>query len=276
MNWLQDIYPEVAMRLNLPLANSLIGRLLAFLRNRSLKAATANVVVGQQMRAQILSREPASECVYVIHNWTDDEATQPVSQFDNPLRHKWQLEDKFVIAYSGNLGRAHEFNTLLAASQRLKDHPSIVFVCVGAGYGFDQLRRSVGQGGLDGTFRFFPYQDRNMLKYSLGVADVHWISLKPELEGLIVPSKFYGVAAAGKPIIAISAENGEIARLITQHRCGLVIKPGDAEALAQAIMDLASDRKRVADMGRRARDMLELNFSRRHALERWQTLLQGI
>ena len=150
--------------------------------------------------AQIPSREAASDCVYVIHNWADDEAIRPVSQFDNPLRHKWQLENKFVVAYSGNLGRAHEFNTLLAASQRLKDHPSIVFVCVGAGYGLDQLRRSVEQRGLDRTFRFFPYQDRSMLKYSLGVADVHWISLKPELEGLIVPSKFYGVAAAGKQL----------------------------------------------------------------------------
>jgi colanic acid biosynthesis glycosyl transferase WcaI len=214
--------------------------------------------------------------VYVIHNWADDEAIQPVSQFDNPLRHKWQLEDKFVIAYSGNLGRAHEFNTLLAASQRLKDHPSLVFVCVGAGYGLDQLRRSVEQRGLDRTFRFFPYQDRSMLKYSLGVADVHWISLKPQLEGLIVPSKFYGVAAAGEPIIAISAEDGEIAQLINQHRCGLVIKPGDAEALAQAIVDLAVDRKRVADMGRRARDMLDLHFSRRHALESWRSLLEGL
>ena len=145
-----------------------------------------------------------------------------------------------MVGYSGNLGRAHEFNTLLAASQRLKDHPCIVFACVGGGYGFDELRRKVAQHGLNRIFQFFPYQDRSMLKYSLGAADVHWISLKPQLEELIVPSKFYGVAAAGRPVITISAENGEIAQLIHQHRCGIVVKPGDAETLAQAILSLAA------------------------------------
>jgi glycosyltransferase involved in cell wall biosynthesis len=276
VNWLQDIYPEVAIQLNVPLANSPVGRIISIVRNRSLKAAKANVVVGRQMMTQILSRGAAADRVYVIHNWADDEAIRPVSHIDNPFRHKWQLEDKFVVGYSGNLGRAHEFNTLLAASERLKDHSHILFACVGGGYGFDELRRKVAQQGLDRTFQFFSYQDRSMLKYSLGVADVHWISLKPQLEGLIVPSKFYGVAAAGKPIIAISAENGEIAQLINQHGCGIVIKPGDAEALAQAIVDLASDRKRVADMGRRARDMLEQHFSRRHALESWRALLEEL
>jgi glycosyltransferase involved in cell wall biosynthesis len=115
-----------------------------------------------------------------------------------------------------------------------------------------------------------------MLKYSLAVTDVHWISLRPQLEGLIVPSKFYGVAAAGKPIIIISAQNGEIAQLINKHCCGIVITPGDGEALAQAIVDFAGDRKRVADMGLRAREMLDSHFSPRHALESWCTLLQRL
>jgi glycosyltransferase involved in cell wall biosynthesis len=181
-----------------------------------------------------------------------------------------------VVGYSGNLGRAHEFDTVLAGSIKLKDHPRIVFACIGGGYGFDELRGKVEQHGLQRTFQFFPYQDRDMLKYSLGVADVHWISLKPQLEGLIFPSKFYGVAAAGKPIVAISAENGELARLVTQHRCGIVVKPGDINALVQRLSDLADDHKLVAEMGDRARAMLDLHFSRRHALESWRSVLQGL
>jgi colanic acid biosynthesis glycosyl transferase WcaI len=277
VNWLQDIYPEVAIRLNVPLVNSSIGRIFfSILRNRSLKAAKANVVVGQQMVAHVLFSNAASDRVHVIHNWTNDEAIRPVSQSDNPLRRKWQLEDKFVVGYSGNLGRAHDFDTVLAASKRLKNRLYIIFVCIGGGSGFDELRRTVEQQGLDRSFRFFPYQDHSILKYSLGVADVHWISLKPEVEGLIFPSKFYGAAAAGRPIIAISAENGELAQLINQHRCGVVIKPGNSEALAQTILELAGDRQRVADMGRRARDMLDLHFSRRQALESWRGLLAAL
>jgi hypothetical protein len=76
-----------------------------------------------------------------------------------------------------------------------------------------------------------------MLKYSLAAADVHWISLKPQLEGLIVPSKFYGVAAAGRAIVAIAAKNGEIAQLVEQNGCGVVVEPGDANGLAQILID---------------------------------------
>ena len=121
-----------------------------------------------------------------------------------------------------------------------------------------------------------PRQDRINLKHSLGVPDVHWISLKPAVEGMIVPSKFYGIAAAGRPTIAITARDGEIARLIQEHNCGLVIEPGQAEALAQTITHLSSDPRSLAAMGQRARAMLEANFSRRQALNRWRDVLDRV
>jgi colanic acid biosynthesis glycosyl transferase WcaI len=201
------------------------------LRDRSLQAAKANVVVGNQMATRILSRNMDLHRVHVIPNWVDDAEISPLPPSDNPLRRQWELEDKFVVGYSGNLGRPHEFNTILAASILLKDHPRIIFLCIGGGHSFDSLARSVEKFGLRRLFRFFPYQNQSLLKYSLGVADVHWISLKPQLEGLILPSKFYGIAAAGRPIIAITAKDGEIAELIEQHACGIIIAPGDAKAL---------------------------------------------
>jgi glycosyltransferase involved in cell wall biosynthesis len=275
VNWLQDIYPEVAMQLHVPFLRTPAGTIISILRDQSLKAAKANVVVGQQMATQVISRKIASNRVHVIPNWADDEEIQPVSQSENPLRYKWQLEEKFVVGYSGNLGRAHEFDTILAASRRLREHSRIVFLCIGGGRGFDDLRRCVERQHLQRTFRFFPYQSQSMLKHSLAVPDVHWISLKPQLEGLILPSKFYGVAAAGRPMIAISAKDGEIAQLIDQHDCGIVVEPGDSETLAHAILDLSTNRERIADMGHRARAMLEALFSRRQALKSWQTLLEG-
>jgi glycosyltransferase involved in cell wall biosynthesis len=108
------------------------------------------------MMAQIVPQQTEANRIYVIHNWADDEAIQPISHIDNQLRSKWRLEDNFVVGYSGNLGRAHEFNTLLAAAQRLKDHPRIVFVCIGGGHGFDELRRNIVQQGLVRSFKLFP------------------------------------------------------------------------------------------------------------------------
>ena len=120
---------------------------------------------------------------------------------------------------------------------------------------------------------FFPYQEQATLKYSLTVPDVHWLSLRPELEGYIFPSKFYGIAAAGRPIVALAADNGEMAGLIRKHDCGFAIDPSNAGRLALAIRDLATDPRRCADMGRRARAMLDANFTRAAALAQWRAVL---
>jgi colanic acid biosynthesis glycosyl transferase WcaI len=192
------------------------------------------------------------------------------------LRRKWGLENKFVVGYSGNLGRAHEFDTVLAASERLRHDPRIVFIFIGGGHRMDELERIVKSRHLDASFLLVPYQDRINLKHSLGVPDVHWISLKPAVEGMIVPSKFYGIAAAGRPTIAITAHDGEIARLIQEHSCGLVIEPGQADALAEAITRLSNDPQSLAAMGQRARAMLEAHFTHRQALDRWSDVFDRV
>ena len=115
-----------------------------------------------------------------------------------------------------------------------------------------------------------------MLPLTLNVPDVHWLSLIPQLEGLIVPSKFYGIAAAGKPIIIVGDKNGEIARLVQQHHCGMVIAPGDAEALADALRLLSNAPEAVSEMGSRARTMLDAHFTRQKALARWSGLLDKL
>jgi colanic acid biosynthesis glycosyl transferase WcaI len=105
---------------------------------------------------------------------------------------------------------------------------------------------------------------------------VHWISLNPELEGLIVPSKFYGIAAAGKPMIVIAAKDGELSRFVQQDDCGVIIAPGDAGALACTLLRLSSDPGALAEMGMRARKMLEAHFTREIGFERWRQLLDAL
>jgi glycosyltransferase involved in cell wall biosynthesis len=141
--------------------------------------------------------------VHVIANWCDDETIRPAAETDNPLREAWHLSGKFVVGHSGNLGRAHDFETLLAAAERLRNESRIVFLMIGGGRHFQELAQAVKARGLENSFRFRPYQERAMLPHSLGVADVHWLSLHPALEGLIVPSKFYAIATAGRPIVMI-------------------------------------------------------------------------
>jgi glycosyltransferase involved in cell wall biosynthesis len=276
VNWLQDLYPEVAVRLGVPLMRGPVAGALARARDAALRAAAANVVVGERM-AQIVRRSGvAPERIHVIANWCDDEHIRPLARADNPLRRDWGLADRFVVGYSGNLGRAHEFATVLAAAERLRADERIVFLLVGGGHRFDELAHAVAARGLTRSFRFMPYQENALLAFSLGVADLHWVSLRPELEGLVFPSKLYGVAAAGRPMVAIAAPDGEIARLVRAHDCGFVVAPGDAAGLADVLTRAAADPAGLAAMGVRARAMLDAQFSRRHALEKWRGVLEGV
>jgi glycosyltransferase involved in cell wall biosynthesis len=276
VNWLQDVFPEVAVELGVPFVRGPVGGSISLIRDVSLKVASANVVLGHCMAERVLSRGVPASRVHIIHNWCDDEHIRPVPAEQNPLRREWGLEQKFVVGYSGNLGRAHEYETVLGASERLRHRTDILFLFVGGGHFLNELKRRTGENRLDHMFRFLPYQHHDVLNFSLGVPDVHWVSLRPELESLIVPSKFYGIAAAGRPIIAISAPDGEIARLVQQHQCGLVIEPGDANGLAAALVSLCEDAGRVNTLGSAARAMIDAHFTRRHAFDRWQTLLNGI
>lgn len=276
VNWLQDLYPEVAVQLGVPAMRGPVGRGLARLRDGALHAATANVVVGEGMAEIVRTRGVAAERVHVIPNWCADEEIRPVAAPDNPLRREWGLDGRFVVGYSGNLGRAHEFETVLAAAERLRDEPRILFLMIGGGSNYTRLAAMVRGRGLEPLFRFLPYQERDRLGWSLTAPDMHWISLRPEAERVIVPSKFYGIAAAGRPIIAITARNGEIAALVERHGCGLVVAPGDGPGLAAALRGLSTDPAAVAAMGHRARAMLEDRFTRRAALAAWDELIDAI
>jgi colanic acid biosynthesis glycosyl transferase WcaI len=276
VNWLQDIYPEIAVELGVPLLRGIIATGVSYWRDRSLKSAAVNVVVGQGMAERLMKRGVKPGQIRVIHNWTDDAEIVPISAEQNRLRKLWGLEDKFVVGYSGNLGRAHEFDTILAASELLRHQTRIVFLFIGRGHLHDQLTALVKSRGLASQFRFLPYQERAQLKYSLAVPDLHWLSLKPALEGLIVPSKFYGIAAAGRPIIAITAANGEIAHLVRNSNCGRVIEPGAGEQLAAAILELSRSPEQLVTMGRNARAMLDMQFTRSAALKRWCAVLDEV
>jgi glycosyltransferase involved in cell wall biosynthesis len=110
----------------------------------------------------------------------------------------------------------------------------------------------------------------------LGAADAHWVSLDPRLEGLMVPSKFYGIAAAGKPIVVIGDPNGELAQLVRLNDCGFAIAPGDSKALTATLRQLLNAPRTVSEMGARARQMLDAHFTRRQGLARWRRLLDQL
>jgi glycosyltransferase involved in cell wall biosynthesis len=180
----------------------------------------------------------------------------------------------FVVGYSGNIGRVHEFGTILDAAEKLKLSGNILFLFIGEGAQRNWIEEEAERRGLK-NIMFKPSQPREQLGISLTVPDVHLISLKPSMEGLIVPSKFYGIAAAGRPSIFIGNKNGEIARILEKAQCGFSVEKGEAEKLSHIIRELNDHLDRCPSLGKRARDLFEERFDMRHAMGAWQSVLNG-
>ena len=134
-----------------------------------------------------------------------------------------------------------------------------MFVFVGGGAKRAPLEREALKRGLS-NFRMRPYQPKERLGEKSSIGEVHLVSLNPKLEGLIVPSKFYGIAAAGRPTIFVGSPRGEIARTLAHHRCGYTVSPGDGEAMADRILELASNRALCSEMGERTWEAFEAHI----------------
>jgi colanic acid biosynthesis glycosyl transferase WcaI len=273
VNWLQDIYPEVAIRSEIPIVRGFAGTFLKRLRDVSLRRAAANVALGTRMLEHVLAQGAPKATARVIANWVDDETIRPVPRDANPLRASWGLQDRFVIGYSGNLGRVHEFETTLGAMELLRDRRELCFLFIGGGFQYARLKEELARRRLEGMALFKPYQDQSELSNSLSLPDAHWVSLRPEFEGLIVPSKFIGIAAAGRPTLAIADPDGDVARLVREFDCGAIVAPGDPSALAAAIERMLADPAACDRWGANARSMIEQAYSRCHAIDRWRGLL---
>ena len=273
--WLQDLYPEVAIELGVRLLRGPLGAALIALRNLALRFADAAVVVGAKMGDRLEQGGIAPSKIFLLPNWSDDQI-KPLAPAKSHSRSAWGIgQDAFVFGYSGNFGRAHESETILRAAKLLEHRRDIFFLFVGDGHESHYLKRAITSLKLE-RFLFQPHQPREQLSDSLAAADAHWLSLRPELEGLIVPSKFYGIASAGRPVVAIVAKDGEIAQQIRELECGYVVEPGDGEALAEVIVRLADDQTHCHALGEKARAGSQSKFARRLALNRWEWILKNL
>jgi glycosyltransferase involved in cell wall biosynthesis len=240
-----------------------------------LRRAAANVVLGQRMRERVTALGVDPRRIAVIPNWADGALLRPVERGANPLRAEWGLGDRFVVGYSGNLGRVHEFGTVLGAAEALRSQADIVFLFIGDGAQKAALA-TAAQGRALSNILFRPYQPREALGQSLGAADAHLVTLRPELEGLVVPSKFYGVAAVGRPTIFIGDPEGEIGSVVREARCGMCVRQGDAEGLARAITTLRDDSATRERMGTNARQVFDERFDRSIGVAAWRRLLDSV
>ncbi|MEJ5082822.1 MULTISPECIES: glycosyltransferase family 4 protein [unclassified Ochrobactrum] len=275
VNWVMDLFPETAIELGLMKHQAASGRLAVALRNWSMRQAALTICPIERMASFLQDKGIPSENLAVVHHWADKNEILPVSADENALRQAWGLSEKFVIGYSGNFGRAHEFATLLDAAEQLQSVPDIVFLMIGEGQQRGYVEREIKRRRLNNVV-MKPFQPVEQLSESLGAADVHLVSLKPELEHCIVPSKFYGVLAAARPTIFIGDPDGEIANVVRDFHCGLSLCPGEVEMLISSVMLLKNSQLNRNTMGNNARYLMETAYSKEIGAAVWQSAVGRI
>src|SRR5439155_21109431 len=163
---------------------------------------------------------------------------------------------------------------ILGAAELLRASSRIAFVFIGSGVRMRELKAEARRRELDLTF--MDYQPRESLAQSLGAADVHLVSLRPQAEGLVVPSKFYGVAAVGRPVIYVGDPDGEVGSLVRRFDCGIAVRAGDGRGLADAIRRLAANPELCRALGDNARSAFDANWDRTIAAAKWADLLAAV
>ena len=270
--WVMDLYPDVPIAFGLMKADSFGARMLEKIHCFCFRRCDKSVALGRCMRDHLIAKGIPAEKIALIPPWADIDELEPLPRDANPLRSEWELNDQLVVMYSGNLGLAHDIDTMRSAMEALNERDDIGFVFVGGGKHMSQLQAYCQEHKLANVL-FKPYQPREAIRASLSLADIHLISQADAMTGLLVPSKLYGIMAAGRASVFIGSANAEVGRVLQETGSGRVVNVGDVDTLVRTLTELADHPEKCRAMGESARRAMAQRYDRRHACQAWQKLL---
>ncbi len=245
--WEQDVYPDIAVDLAHIRKGGLLHRITGALADFSRRRADGIIVLGECMRDRLVRRGVAPEKVFVAEHWANSTSITPMPRPGNP--------NELVLLYSGNLGLAHDLETLLGTIGALRDDDRFRFLFVGTG-GRRKALTQFCEANRIHSVEMRPFVDRDKLSEGLAAGDIGLVTQQESACGSVVPSKVYGILAAGRALLFIGPEAATPARIIRRHGCGWHFECGDVEGVTQLLTFLVENRHLVTDAGQRARQAL--------------------
>jgi glycosyltransferase involved in cell wall biosynthesis len=266
---IRDLYPDMALGGHIVSPNKWVARWEGLHRS-ALKQAARVIVLGDDMRDRVLSKGINPENVVVVRDGTAiSNAEMP--EVSDPVVQEIRSGFPFVAVHAGNLGFYGAWDTVLAAAKILSnENTGIVFV----GDGASKTTLENAAQGLPNV-RFLPFRPVEQVPRVMMAGDVHIITVKRGLEGVVVPSKLYSTLAAGRPVLVVAAPESDAARIVTNAGCGLTADPDDPDAVAAALRQLRQDPDRLAEMGRRARETAK-TYARVDELNRFAAVMEQV
>jgi glycosyltransferase involved in cell wall biosynthesis len=269
---LMDIYPDIAVQAGLFSAGSMLTRFLTRLARFGLQHADGVIVIGRCMQKKVLGMGVPPERIHLIPNWGDPQVNGQNPGPRNKFREEHHWQDKFIILYSGNIGTSHYFDDLLEVARRLRDHPDLLFVFIGNGARHKEIEAYKNRHAL-ANVALLPFQPQERLPETLSAGDVHFVSVRDGFTGLVVPSKVYGIMAAGRPVLYQGVSWGEIALLAAEEDIGCVIPLRNPDALESALLTYVADSALIHRQGEKASRLINGIYGRTQACAAYSAVL---
>ena len=248
---IRDMYPDMAIGGSI-VAPGMLARLWEKLHRWALRRADCVIVLGEDMRTRIMAKGVLAEQIEIVRDGAEilpesaQQASQP--QLDPEVIREIRGDFRFVVLHAGNIGFYGAWQTLIAAARQLAGN-GIGLVFVGEGAQRAQLEDAAK--GIR-EVRFLPFFPGSKIPSVLAAADAHLITVKRGLEGVVVPSKMYGILAAGKPIVAVAPRETDAVALGEKAGFSVGADPDRPDQVARVIRELAGDPARVQSMARAA------------------------
>jgi colanic acid biosynthesis glycosyl transferase WcaI len=273
---INDVYPDVIVAAGIARADSAIIKALDNLHRWLYRHVDQVIVIGRDMERLVRHKiGEDSNHVRVVTYWADIHHIVPAPRKGNALLERLGIAGKFVIQYSGTMGRTHDLESLITSAQMLQSHEHIHFLFIGFGAKEVWLRKVVQDQALKNV-TVLPLQPRSDIPVSLNACDIAVVSFVSGMSGVSVPSRMYNILAAGKPILVAADGNSELAQVVFEERVGWVVKPEAPEAITQAILDASSRPESVAEMSRRARLVVEEKYSLPVIIQKYKAVIDDL
>lgn len=261
--WEMDLFPDALVSLKALRAESLMTRLLGVAADYSRKQSDGIIALGECMQERLTSRGISPRHVYIAENWADGRQIRPVPRQRGPVLN---------LLYSGNLGLSHDIETISSAMLLLRDDPRFHFTFAGGGARRSELQAFCEQQRLTNV-SFMPYSAREDVSTSLSAGDIGVVTERPECLGTVVPSKVYGLMAAGRPILFIGPRKATPSRIVRDYQCGWHVDCGQVRDLTELLDCLYKDREAIEEFGARGRAAFLEHYDLHHGLNRISRVL---
>ena len=235
--WVMDINPDQAIAAGWISQGTFRTRLLEKALKFILKESSKIVVLDSFMKERLESKGAAPQKIAVIPTWSHDDDLETLPHEQNPFRKKHDLDNRFVVMYSGNHSLCHPLDTLLEAALILKKDPSVVFLFIGGGDRVNDVIQFQKRHHLDQVIHL-PYQERADLKYSLSAADLHTVVMGEPYVGIVHPCKIYSILKIGRPFVYVGPVKSHIGALMDHENVGWRVSPGDPKRLVEIIREV--------------------------------------